>query len=197
MNLEELYIQTRNGSASHECDSYYCSTCGGLSSRVEKSIQRLGADEIYQSLLKIDIQHYLRVYTEEDRRQFLKHILEGADWGKPILPEKFRKNVYLLWQSQLRGDEFRALEHIFKFVDYSLYTGRDDDFDIEVVMSEHRGQCENRNGQSVRILSTESEGEYPLIGCVHDGSPEGEMEKYRWDGSHYCDWISDLVMPED
>ena len=104
---------------------------------------------------------------------------------------------YRLWQSQLRGDEYRALEHIFKFVDYSLYTGRDDDFYIEVVMNEHQGQCMNRNGLSVRILSRESAGEFPLIGRVCDGSPEGELEEYRWDGSHYCDRLSDLVMPED
>src|SRR5665811_2152450 len=115
---DRLYIQLHKDSASHGCDFYYCSTCGGLSSRVEKVVQRLGADEIYQSLLKIDIQDYLREDTEEDRRQFLKHILEGADWGTPILPKDSRKNVYRFWQSLLRGDEYRALEDIFKFVDH-------------------------------------------------------------------------------
>jgi len=194
VNLEELYIQIRKGLASHRCDFYYC-CCGGLSKRVEKIIQRLDADEIYQSLLKIDIQHYLRVDTKEDRRQILKHILEGADWGKPILPEEVRKNVYIHWRSQLRGDEYRALEHIFKFVDPYLYTGRDDDFDIEVVMSEHQGQCLNREGLGVTILSTESPGEFPLIGRVFDYFSEGEVEEYRWDGSHYCDSLLDLVIP--
>jgi hypothetical protein len=143
--------------------------------------------------LKIDIQDYLGEDTEEDRRQFLKHILEGVDWGKPILTEESREDVYRVWRSQLRGDEYCALEHIFKFADFT-YTGRADYFDIEVVMNEHLGQCKNRNGLSVRILSTESAGEYPVIGCVHDGYSEGEIEEYRWDGSHYCDWISDLVM---
>jgi hypothetical protein len=194
VNFEELYIQIRKGSASHRCDFYYC-CCGGLSKRVEKIIQRLDADEIYQSLLKIDIQDYLREDIEEDRRQFLKHILEGADWGKPILPGEAQTNVYRHWQSQLRGNEYRPLEHIFQFEDPDLYTGRDDDFDIEVVMSEHQGQCLNREGLGVTILSTESPGEFPLIGRVFDYFSEGELEEYRWDGSHYCDNILDLVMP--
>jgi hypothetical protein len=194
IDFEELYIQIRKGLASHRCDFYYC-CCGGLSKRVAKIIQRLDADEIYQSLLKIDIQDYLREDIEEDRRQFLKHILEGADWGKPVLPEEARTNVYRHWQSQLRGNEYRPLEHIFQFEDPDLYTGRDDDFDIEVVMSEHQGQCLNREGLGVTMLSTESPGEFPLIGRVFDYFSEGELEEYRWDGSHCYDQLLDLVMP--
>jgi hypothetical protein len=196
VNIEELYVQTLVSQASHNCKFYYCSTCGGQSNRVQIVIERLGADHIFQELLKIDIADYLKINTDENKRQFLKHLVEGADWGSPILNLESVVEVRALWQSQVQGDEYRKPDEIFQFTDYDAYEGRDDHFDIDVVMSEHQGQCFNRQGLTVQILSTDAPGEFSIMGRINDGTPKGETDNYRWDGSHY-DYYSYLIMPED
>ncbi len=197
MTIDDLYNQTRQGKGGHNCRLYYCTTCGGQSKRVQKAIERLGIDQLFNELKKIDIRDYLGAQTDENRRQFLKHLIEGADWGSPLLPEKSIEELSHLWKSQAKGDEYRPLDQVFQFKDYSGYTGRDDHFDLDVVMSKYQGRCYNRDGIAVQILSTDSSGEFPVTGRVSYGPPEGEIEEYRWDGSHYCDWVSDLVMPEE
>lgn len=197
MTIDDLYKQTCQGTGKHNCESYYCTTCGGQSNRVQNAIERLGTDQLFSELQKIDIRDYLSADTDENKRQFLKHLIEGADWGSPILSDESIEELNTLWQSQTKGDEYRSLEQLFQFDDYGRYTGRDDHFGLDVVMSQHQGRCYNRNGITVHILSTDSLGEFPVTGRVSYGPPEGEIEEYRWDGSHYCDWISDLVMPEE
>ena len=197
MTIDDLYKQTCEGTGKHNCESYYCTTCGGQSNRVQKAIERLGIDQLFNELKKIDIRDYLSAQTDENRRKFLKHLIEGADWGSPLLPEKSIEELSNQWQSQAKGNEYRPLDQLFQFTDYSGYTGRDDPFDLDVVMSKYQGRCYNRDGITVQIFSTDSPGEFPVTGRVSYGPPEGEIEEYRWDGSHYCDWVSDLVMPED
>lgn len=197
MTIDDLYKHTCQGAGKHNCESYYCTTCGGQSNRVQKAIERLGIDQLLNELQKIDIRDYLSAEIDEGKRQFLKHLIEGADWGSPMLPEESIEGLNKLWQSQATGNEYRSLDQLFQFNDYGGYTGRDDHFDLDAVMSKHQGRCYNRDGITVHILSTDSPGEFPVTGRVVYGPPEGEIEEYRCDGSHSCDWISDLVMPED
>ena len=50
MDFEGLYRRTKTG----DCDSYYCSNCGGQSGRVEKALKRTSIDDVYNYLMDID-----------------------------------------------------------------------------------------------------------------------------------------------
>ena len=195
MDLEGLYRRTKTGNPG--CVSYYCSTCGGQVVRVEKVLQRTSIDDVYQYLVGIDITEYLQRDTVEERRKFLEHLLDGADWSKPVLSVQQREAVNSHWRELVNGDEYRQLDKIFEFIDYNAYLGRSDDFDIDIVMSKHGGQCKNRSGLNVRIVSIENPGEFPILGAVVWGlEGEEEIQKYRIDGSNYIEWCDDLVMPD-
>ena len=195
MDFEDLYRRTKTGDPG--CDSYYCSTCGGQAGRVEKALKRTNIDGVYNYLMDIDISEYLQQDTAEERRMFLQHLLEGAGWSEPVLSVQQREAVSGQWRKRTHGNEYRQLDAIFEFIDYNAYLGRSDDFDIDIVMSKHGGQCENRDGRTVRIVSVENPGEFPILGAVVWGL-EGEEEilEYRIDGSNYIDWCDDLVMPD-
>jgi hypothetical protein len=147
--------------------------------------------------MDIDISEYLQQDTAEEKRMFLQHLLEGADWSEPVLSVQQREAVSDHWRKRTHGNEYRQLDAIFEFTDYNAYLGRSDDFDIDIVMSKHGGQCENRSGLYVRIVSIENPGEFPILGAVVWGlEGEEEIQEYRIDGSNYIEWCDDLVMPD-
>ena len=195
MDFESLYKRTRTGSLG--CDSYYCSTCGGQAKRVEKVLQHTNTDDVYQYLMGIDIAEYLQRDTNDERREFLQHLLNGADWSKSVLSAQKREAINSHWREKVKGDEYRQLDKLFEFTDPDAYYGREDHFDIETVMNEHGGQCKNRDGFHVRIVSVENPGGFPILGAVLCGLTGEEEEEYRTDGSLPGDWWGDLVMPDE
>lgn len=192
-----MYQRTRSGSLG--CDFYYCGACGGQARRVETALQSTNTDDVYQYLMGIDITEYLQRGTPDEKREFLKHLLDGADWSKPVLSVLQREAINGHWREKVKGNEYRQLDKLFEFFDPDAYSGREDYFDIDDVMTKCGGQCKNRDGFHVRIVSIKNPGSFPILGAVLCGlTGEEEMEEYRIDGSHYLGfWCDDLVMPDD
>ena len=127
INFEDLFRTTRTGSPDPGCDDYYCSTCGGQAGRVEKALKHARADDVYSYLISVDVSKYLRQDSVEEERMFLKHLVEGADWSKPVLNIQQREDIYSIWRKQSQGNEFRQLDAIFEFISYDDYWDMQDD----------------------------------------------------------------------
>ena len=100
MNLEALYEVTRTDEPRSNCNDYYCTTCGGQSSRVYKELIKSDVQVLFESLSIFDASAFVGDGSCHSRWQFLDHLVNGAEWGEPVLSDQQRSAVGSAWDNQ-------------------------------------------------------------------------------------------------
>lgn len=120
MNPEALYKETRTDEPRSKCDDYYCTTCGGQSSRVNKQLIKSDVQGLFESLTVFDASAFVGEGSCHSRWQFLDHLVNGAEWGEPVLDDQQRSAVSSVWDNQFSETQL-AERAFFSRTDWDDY----------------------------------------------------------------------------
>lgn len=99
------------------CDFYYCSTCGGQSSRVEDQIKNIGNENLVTFLNSLSFSDFNRHGAYDNWRMYIRHLLVGPEWVgwdmQRRLSDSEIKIILNNWESKIEWeDETRFLDFI-------------------------------------------------------------------------------------